>query len=84
MKHALNAVWRRPTLGWQTAEEVWQKRPPLRIDRAELRDQVDHSKQRLRRHDAFREAADDVVARFAIEQQLTQLRLISQMPGGWR
>jgi hypothetical protein len=82
MKHALNAVWRRPTLGWLTAEEVWQKRPPLRIVRAELRDRVADRKARLRRHDAFRNEADDVVARFAIEQELIKRRLMSLLPGG--
>jgi hypothetical protein len=82
MKRALNAVWRRPTLGWLTAEEVWRRRPPLRIDRAELRDQVADRKARLRRHDAFRNEPDDVVARFAIEQELIKREFMSQVPGG--
>jgi len=82
MKLALNAAWRRPTLGWLTAEEVWKQRPPLLIDRAELRDQVDDRKARLRRHDAFRDEPDDVVARFAIEQELTKRGFMSLRPGG--
>ena len=83
MKHSLNARWRRRTLGWRTAKEVWEKRPPLLTDRAELRDQVEHRKERLRRHDAFRNEADDVIARFAIEQELTKRGFMSQTLGGW-
>ena len=83
MKHSLNARWRRRTLGWRTAKEVWEKRPPLLTDRAELRDQVEHRKERLRRQDAFRNEADDVVARFAIEQELTKRGFMSQTLGGW-
>ena len=82
MKHALNAVWRRPTLGWLTAEEVWKQRPTLRIDRAQLRDQVAARMARLRRHDAFQDEPDDVVARFAIEQELVNRGFMSLRPGG--
>jgi len=83
MQHALNATWRRRTLGWQTAEEAWQKRPPLRIERAELRDRVDERADRLRAKKHLRDAAADVVMRFAIEIELTKRGLLSQKLGGW-
>jgi transposase len=83
MKRALNATWRRRTLGWQTAEEAWQKRPPLRIDRAELRDRVDERAVQLRAEKHFRDVRADVVMRFAIEIELKKRGLLSQKLGGW-
>ena len=40
MRVALNASWPRRTLGWQTAEERWNQRPLLSIDRDALRAEV--------------------------------------------
>lgn len=46
MRTALNALWRRPTLDWCTAEQVWHARSTIHIDRRELRRQVErHSAQ---------------------------------------
>ncbi len=83
MQPALNATWRRRTLGRQTAEEAWQKRPPLRIDRAELRDWGDEGANRRRAAKHLRDAPTDVVMRFASKIELTKRRLLSQKLGGW-
>ena len=69
--------------GWRTAKAVWENRTPLLTDRTELRDQVEHRQERLRRHDAIRNEAEDVVARFAIERELTKRGFMSHSLGGW-
>ncbi len=67
MMSALNRLWRRRTLGWRTAEEVWMKRPLLTDDRARLRDEVLERAARLRSDDID----DDLAMRLAIEKALT-------------
>lgn len=47
MRTALNAVWRRPTLNWCTAEQAWQTRSTIHVDRRELRRQVQHHSAQL-------------------------------------
>lgn len=67
MRTALNAVWRRPTLDWCTAEQAWQSRSTIRVDRRELRRQVErHSRQlvartRLEPLDAWRRATESAL-----------------------
>lgn len=41
MRIALNALWARPTLGWCTAEQAWERRQRVSIDRRELRTEVE-------------------------------------------
>ena len=41
MRTALNRLWARPTLGWCTAEQAWEQRPAVDVDRRELRRDVD-------------------------------------------
>ena len=48
---ALNCRWRRPTLQWRTAHEMWAARPPIEDDRDELHDEVEHRTARLRVHE---------------------------------
>ena len=43
MRTALNALWARPTLDWCTAEQVWQSRPSIDVDRAQLRRDVERT-----------------------------------------
>lgn len=79
MRTALNALWARPTLGWCTAQYVWEHRPTVDIDRAELRQQVDW------------QAAGLVNAgfellharRLAIETALVERGLLTIKQGGW-
>jgi len=66
MTTALNRLWRRPTLGWRTAEEVWISRPPLDDDRDELHDEVRERAARRRAEGI----APDMATRLAIEQAL--------------
>jgi hypothetical protein len=47
MLHALNTLWRRPTLGFQTAEEAWKMRPTIREDRSILSEEVSERAGRL-------------------------------------
>lgn len=66
MTTALNRLWRRPTLGWRTAEEVWINQPPLDDDRDELHEDV---RERTARRCA-EGIAPDMAKRLAIEQAL--------------
>lgn len=77
MKNAFNELWRRPTLGWRTAAQCWNARPPINDDRAELRDLV---QQRIA---ALQRAAIDpeLAMRLAIEQALTRKGYIRIIPG---
>lgn len=69
MRHALNALWRRPTLGFRTAEECWTERPILGDNRDELRRDVDRRAAHL---ELTHELAHDLAYRLAIEQELQQ------------
>lgn len=68
MKAALNDLWRRPTLDWRTAAEVWHSRPALADDRKELDDDVQQRAAHLRE----RGLASDMAMRLAIEQALIE------------
>jgi hypothetical protein len=61
----------------------WKNRPSLRLDRVALRDRGDQRKERLGQQQPCCQAADDVVARFTIEQESLKLRFITHLPGGW-
>jgi transposase len=83
MRAALNGIWRRRSLGWRTAAEVWEARPPIEVDRDELRDEVSDRAARLREHLAGRPDAVELAGRLAIEQALMERKLISREAGGW-
>jgi transposase InsO family protein len=73
---ALNCLWRRPSLNWQTAHEVWMNRPPLDDDRTEFHDEVFSRAARLR----CEGLAPDLAMRLAIEQALIKkgyLRIVT-------
>jgi transposase len=76
MLAALNARWRRRTLGWKTAEEAWMARPALQLDRARLRDEVRDRSARISRHLANRGLPSDLADRLAIEQTLIRYGLL--------
>jgi transposase InsO family protein len=72
MLFALNCLWRRPTLGWRTAECAWGERVTPIIDRDELRDIVTDGAQRR-----IRAGVDpDLASRLAIETALTDRGLL--------
>ncbi|HQR45951.1 MAG TPA: hypothetical protein PK598_08040 [Thermoanaerobaculia bacterium] len=80
---ALNTLWRRPTLAWRTAAEVWNERAPLDIDRDEFRRDVARRAGHLRRHLDPRASNAGLPERLAIEQALTERGLLRRIPGGW-
>src|SRR5262249_35550163 len=47
MRRALNGLWRRPTLGWRTAEQLWNERSPLIEDRSKMREETRERAQRI-------------------------------------
>ncbi len=83
LRHRLNILWRRPTLGWRTAQDLWDQRPKLDVDRAALREEVREYAARLRRASATRDATCDLAERLAIEHALTTRGYLKRQPGGW-
>ena len=80
MKTALNALWARPTLDWCTAEQAWERRPSLDVDRQQLRFDVEWQTAGLVNVGiGLLEAR-----RLSIESALVQRGLLSIQPGGWR
>jgi hypothetical protein len=80
MQNALNALWRRPTLGWETASTRWNERGPVTDDRDELRDDVNDRAARIRRGSTST-ISDDLAMRLAIEQALTARGYLRVHPG---
>jgi hypothetical protein len=70
MKFALNELWRRPTLDWKTASEVWHQRPRVDVDRVALREEVLERAARIRLDLDQRGKPADFAMRLAIEQTL--------------
>lgn len=83
MLEALNGLWRRPTLRWRTAQEVWSERAPVDVDRRELREEVRDEAERLTRKLAPRGDAADLAQRLAIEHALTRRGLLHRAARGW-
>ena len=83
MRDVLNNQWRRATLGWRTASELWMERPTMTINRHDFKLEVDERADRIRRdlHDEL--STNDLPERLAIEQVLRQRGLLSREVGGW-
>lgn len=77
MKSAFNERWRRPTLGWRSAEECWNQRSPIDDDRDELRDDVERRAAALR----AKCVQSDLAMRLAIEQALIARGHLRITPG---
>jgi hypothetical protein len=77
MRSALNRLWLRPTLGWRTAEAIWNERPPLDDDRDRLHDEIQQRIARLRGQGV----RDDMAMRLAIEQALIERGYLTITPG---
>lgn len=77
MTSALNRLWRRPTLDWRTAEEVWMQRRPLTENRRDLHQWVQARADQLRN----RGLRDDLAMRLAIEQALSERGYLKVTPG---
>jgi len=72
MRHALNERWRRRTLAWRTAGELWRERPKLQENRARLRREVEARAARLELDLVDHRDAKQRAWRLAIEQSLTE------------
>lgn len=79
----VNGIWKRRTLGWRTAAEIWQSRAPLSVDRQALREEVEDRTARLVRKLKRRRQPEDLAERLAIEQTLTAHGYLRQQYGGW-
>src|SRR5262249_29344830 len=83
MLEAVNKLWRRRTLQWKSASEVWSARAPIKIDRRELREEVSERAERLRHHMNCRGKPADLAERLAIEQALETRGYLRKQIGGW-
>jgi hypothetical protein len=83
MMAALNRLWRRGTLGWHTAEELWQRRPRIDVDRTALAEDVTERARRLRRKLNVPTRAHDLAWRLAVERELINRGLLRVEKGGW-
>lgn len=79
----VNGIWKRRTLGWRTATEVWQSRAALSVDRHALREEVQERTAHLVRMLERRSQPADLAERLAIEQTLTSRGYLRQRYGGW-
>jgi hypothetical protein len=80
---ALNTLWRRRSLSWQTAAEAWNARPKLDVDRRALTDEVEERAARIGRDLQRRGEPADLAQRLAIEQALESRGYLRQTAGGW-
>ena len=83
MMDALNSRWRRSTLGWHTARELWMARPAIDVDRQALADDVNDRAARLRRRLNATTAPQDLAWRLAVKQALIKRELLRIEMGGW-
>ena len=83
MMAALNGRWRRSTLGWNTAQELWQRRPLIDVDRNALAEDVNDRATRLRRKLNASPSPQDLSWRIAVKQALVSRGLLRIEKGGW-
>jgi hypothetical protein len=82
MLYCLNTLWRRPTLEWKTAAEIWNARTPISINtRRAFREEVYDRTQRIRCALNRRGKPTDLAERLAIEQTLTNMGYLHQQIG---
>lgn len=80
---ALNTRWRRPSLGWKTAAEVWRQRETLDVDRAGLWQEVQNRVRKTARRTGDFAYGEPQITRTAIEESLSDMKLIRYEEGGW-
>lgn len=83
MMAALNDQWRRATLGWCTAGELWRRRPPLHVDRKQLSRDVHQRSRHLARKLDGMPRGHDLAWRLAVRQTLVERGLMRIENGGW-
>lgn len=79
----LNEHWRRATLGWWTAGEVWRGRPALHVDRSDLANDVGERAVRITRKLGSSASARDLAWRLSVKQTLVNRGLLRVETGGW-
>lgn len=79
MRESLNTLWPRPTLGGCTAQQLWQRRKALDVNRRELRVDVERRAAGLVRSGSQLLHA----RRIAIETSLTERGLLTINQGRW-
>lgn len=80
---AVNEIWKRRTLGWRTAHEVWSARVRFEVDRSALREEVSERAARIGRQLQCRGKPADLAERLAIQQALESRGYLRQQIGGW-
>jgi hypothetical protein len=83
MLHCVNDLWRRRTLHWQTATEVWNARPPLTLDRNAFREEVHERARKIAHALQRRSHPADLAERLGIERTLERMGYLQQQLGGW-
>jgi hypothetical protein len=83
MMAALNGRWRRSTLSWNTAQELWDERPVIDVDRNALAEDVNGRAARLRRKLNAPTRPQDLSWRLAVKQELIKRGLLRIEKGGW-
>jgi hypothetical protein len=78
---AIDTRWPRRSLGWRTAQEIWQSRGALRVDREKLRQDVQRMTAKLQSKMGCRGFPADMAERLAIEAALTKRGLLSRQGG---
>jgi transposase InsO family protein len=82
MLESVNTLWRRLTLSWHTAAELWNVRPPLTTDRIAFREEVHDRATHIAR--SLRSSQPQGLAeRLAIERTLERMGYLRQEVGGW-
>jgi len=76
MRSALNGSWARRTLDWCTAEQRWHARPPLDVDRHDLRHDVESRHRHLVARGVTSTRDPDLAWRLAVEQALASRGLL--------
>jgi len=82
MLESVNALWRRRTLNWRTAAELWNARSPLTIDRIAFREEVHDRATRIARS-LQSSQPEDLAERIAIQRTLERMGYLRQEVGGW-
>lgn len=83
MLEAVNNLWRRRTLQWHTATELWNVRPRLDIDRTAFREEVHERALRIAHALRSRGQSADLAERLAIQRTLERMGYLQQEIGGW-
>jgi hypothetical protein len=83
MLEAVNTLWRRRSLNWHTASELWNARRRFTIDRRAFHEEVHDRAIRIARTLKIPGQPADLAERLAIERTLEHRGLLQRELGGW-